>query len=99
MKEIVYTSNKYAKEYTVKSARSKPPWYNNFLKNLKVKRDKIYQVYLKNKTPTNLQKFQSLRKRIKRLIKLSKKIYYDTLFRNSISDKGQFFSKSEWVDQ
>ena len=72
IEKITSASANYTKESTTHSGKSKSPWYNNFLKNQILKRDKLYQIYLKSKTDDNAEKY----KEVKKLFQSAKKDYY-----------------------
>lgn len=69
----------------------KPKWMNNRIKNLRCKRNHAYYKWKKSRQTHELQRFQLLREKFERYIKMSKKAYFSRMFQSSIGDSRQTY--------
>ena len=92
LKIIQDTMSEFIKLKNNRQKRSKPPWYDNHLKNQISKRNKLHTRFTRAPTSDNFSEFKHSRKHVKALLlKLKKKQYYNQLFKSSLEDKQSFF--------
>ena len=71
-KIIQDTMSKFVKLTNNRQKRSKPPWYDNHLKNQTSKRNKLHTRFTRAPTSDNFSKFKHSRKHMKALLKIEK---------------------------
>ena len=85
LKIIQDTMSEFVKLKNNRRKRSKPPWYDNHLKNQISKRNKLHKRFTRAPTSDNFSKFKHSRKHVKAVLKLKKKQYYNQLYSKVLS--------------
>jgi hypothetical protein len=63
------------------------PWITNGIRVSIAKKNKLYELYIKSKNDYHFSKFKSYRNKLKHLILINKKKYYNKYFANSKYNK------------
>ena len=81
----------FATQKKINRNQRKPPWYDNSIKNLICKRNKVHKKCLINSSIENMATLKRLKLQCNSLMKLKKRAYYDKLFTCSLDNKRMFF--------
>ena len=89
MKEV---RKKHVPSKFKRSISNNPAWFNNDIKNAIVQRDRAHSVYIRNPNIVNKDHFFITKRRVKSIVKSSKRNYERNIAENCKNDPKRFYS-------